>query len=336
MKPGSEISGELIESLVETHISWVILCHHYVYKIKKPVKLSFLDFSTLELRKKYCERELMLNKRLAPDMYLSVVAMREADHGAITLDGRGILLDYAVKMKRMNNELEMRQMLESKQVTANHIVALAQQIASFHQKIEIISNSVRSRDLSDDFLDILQIEGFAKEKMGKTAIGKLQRVIGQAKSFLGKYEDKILERSERGMIRDGHGDLHSGNIFLTDPPVIFDCIEFNDHFRRIDILNEVAFFCMDLEFYGETKLAVYFMREYTGMMQIEYGEFEKKLFLFYKFYRANVKTKVNAIKAMQEQGHHDRKDRSSLFEQYFSLMVDYGEELEFSLQAEDR
>ncbi|MCB0669942.1 MAG: phosphotransferase [Saprospiraceae bacterium] len=325
--PGYDIAGEKIEQVIETHISWVLLCRNFVYKVKKPVKLSFVDFSTLALRKKFCEREIDLNRRLAASMYLKVVSINRGADDPLVLAGDGEVIEYAVKMKRIDNDFEMRKMLKKGKVNEASLIDLAKQVAHFHASIEQIRGVATTEDLLGDFSDILQIQDFTIKRLGSEFGDKLEGLVKEATDFLEGNASAIANRSRSGMIRDCHGDLHSGNIFLTDPPIIFDCIEFNDHFRQIDILNEVAFFCMDLEFYQRQDLAKIFMNAYIDEMQIRFGAFEQRLFLFYKFYRANVKTKVNAIKSMQEQKRHDKKDRGSLFEDYFKLMVDYGNQL---------
>lgn len=325
--PGYELAGEKIEQVIETHISWVLLCPNFVYKIKKPVKLSFLDFSTLALRKRFCKHEIDLNRRLASSMYLKVVSINQGADHRLVCDGDGEVIEYAVKMKRIDNELEMRKMLIKNKANKASLIDLAKQVAHFHAGTEQITGVATAEDLLSDFSDILQIQDFTIKRLGSEFGDKLEVLVNEATVFLEDNSVAITNRSRSGMIRDCHGDLHSGNIFLTAPPIIFDCIEFNDHFRQIDILNEVAFFCMDLEFYQRQDLAKVFMKAYIDEMQIQFGAFEQRLFLFYKFYRANVKTKVNAIKSMQEQNGHDKKDRGSLFEEYFKLMVDYGNQL---------
>lgn len=316
---------EIMQELIETHISWVLLGKENVYKIKKPLKLSFLDFSTLEKRMKYCDRELELNKRLAPEMYLDVVPVTHSGE-VLSIAGPGEIIDYAVRMTKMDNRQEMRKLLVDSRVTRNDIKLLADQISDFHQTADVIFKDPSQEDLLADFNDIVQIEDFTHKMLGSKKAGLLQTMIEVSTHFIDQHIDAIQKRSRQGFVRDCHGDLHSGNIFLTNPPVIFDCIEFNDHFRHIDILNEVAFFCMDLEFYGAKGLSQYFMKEYVKNMQIDFGQFEQDLFSYYKFYRANVKTKVNAIKSMQESA-HDTKDRGSLFKQYFNLMEYYYKQL---------
>ena len=319
---GTFPGGQMCKELLETHISWVILCQDYAFKIKKPLKLSFLDFSTLDKRKKYCERELILNKRLAPGMYLDVKTIN-LNHQQYSIGGAGIITDYAVMMVRLNRDREMNKLLTEGHVDKSDIRKLALQLVEFHTSTEVIHNEVTPEALIEDFSDIEQILPFIENLEDIKASALLKEIIVFANLFIDKHRDLILERSRAGFVRDCHGDLHSGNIFILEKPVIFDCIEFNDQFRHIDILNELAFFCMDLEFYGRQDLSDYFVETYLQKMKVTLGENERKLFLFYKLYRANVKTKVNALKAMQSDSDHDTKDRLSLFRKYFSLMVSY-------------
>ncbi len=323
---GTFPGGQMCNDLLETHISWVILCQDYAFKIKKPLKLSFLDFSTLEKRKKYCERELILNKRLAPGMYLEVKTIN-LNHQQFSIGGEGIIADYTVMMVRLNRDREMNRLLTAGKVDKSDIRKIAMQLVEFHTSAEVIHDAVTPKSLIGDFSDIEQILPFIENVEDMKSSELLKDIIVFANLSIDKHQDLILERSEGGFVRDCHGDLHSGNIFILENPVIFDCIEFNDQFRHIDILNELAFFCMDLEFYGRKDLSDYFVKTYLQKMKVTFGENEKKLFLFYKLYRANVKTKVNALKAMQSDSAHDTKDRLSLFRKYFSLMVNYYNEL---------
>jgi aminoglycoside phosphotransferase family enzyme len=288
--------------------------------------LSFLDFSTLEKRKKYCERELILNKRLAPGVYLEVKTIN-LNHQQYSIGGEGIIVDYAVMMVRLNRDREMNRLLTEGKVDISDIRKLALQLLEFHTSTEVIHDEVTPEVLIDDFSDIEQILPFIENVEGIEAFTLLKEIVVFASLFINNNRDLILERSRAGFVRDCHGDLHSGNIFILENPVIFDCIEFNDQFRHIDILNELAFFCMDLEFYGRKDLSDYFVETYLQNMKLTLADNERKLFLFYKLYRANVKTKVNALKVMQSDSDHDTKDRLSLFRKYFSLMVGYYDEL---------
>jgi aminoglycoside phosphotransferase family enzyme len=227
----------------------------------------------------------------------------------------------------MDNRREMRKLLLENKVTDEDIRELAEQLASFHMKAKVIYHKVTPEDLLKDFEDIQQISDFVKKILNEKEAHLLGDIIKFAGRFIDQHRNLIVSRSASGFVRDCHGDLHSGNIFILQKPVIFDCIEFNEHFRHIDILNEVAFFCMDLEFYNRSDLSELFLEQYSARMNLPLNAEEKALFLFYKLYRANVKTKVNAIKAMQSTAPHDTKDRYSLFRKYFSLMKNYHRQL---------
>ncbi len=309
--------------LIETHISWVLLCREYVYKIKKPLKLSFLDFSSLEQRKLYCERELMLNQRLTKDMYLDVLSISQQGGSYTIGDDQENLVDYCLKMRRVDNDREMRMLLEKNLVNFSDMKMLAIQLSQFHRKAEVIKGAVSAGGLWGDFVDIRQVYSFMKKHLGQDSIERLDEMLRIVKTFIYNLEDRIKERDALGYIRDCHGDLHSGNIFLLKEPVIFDCIEFNDHFRQIDIINELAFLCMDLESFGRTDLSNYFLEEYISLHPVIQTEQDRDLLLFYKLYRSNVKVKVNAIKCMQTEDANVFDERILLLKKYFMLMMRY-------------
>ncbi len=283
-------------SLVETHISWVILCNKYAYKIKKPIKYDFLDFSTLSLRKRYCLRELELNQRLTKGIYLDVKAIRN-DGSSLGIDKlNGHVIDYCLRMKKMDGHLRMDRLLAREKVTKSQIKSLAKMLAAFHKTTEIIPFS-NYDNLVQNFVAIKSEIPFLKKYLEKTYIDMLENSLFQSQKYLAINEKFIKSRWLNGFVRDCHGDLHSRNIFLCDEPVVFDCIEFNDAFRYIDVLNEVAFFCMDLEKFKANKLGVHFMHHYLKETNWSFGEKERSLFNFFKAYRANVRTKVNSLRA---------------------------------------
>jgi aminoglycoside phosphotransferase family enzyme len=311
------------EKLIKTHISWVVLCRDYVYKIKKPVHLSFVDFSTLAKRKYFCEQELLLNQRLTKNMYLEVLPITST-HGIFHIgSGIGEVVDYALVMKRIDSTKEMRKLLRSGRVKESDIIKIARQLVDFHQNALVVKNRVKPEVLIEDFNDIEQIQLFVKEAIGESAVIKLSKVIDISTQFVGMQKGLIKQRDKKGFTRDCHGDLHSGNIFILDEPVIFDCIEFNEHLRQIDILNELAFFCMDLEFHGLLDFSKSFMEAYNKVFRVINNNDEEQLFLYYKLYRANVKVKINALKAQQAKDPVEINFRLGLFKKYFELLVTY-------------
>ena len=311
--------------LVETHISWVVLARDFVFKIKKPHHYSFLDFSTIGKRKYFCERELELNRRLATDMYLAVVPICEKS-GELSVEClSGEIIDYAVKMKRMDETRQMNLLLEKGIVTHDHLNQLSAQLAVFHKNADKAGSISDIQSMENDFADILNISDFIKINVGEKEAAIIRDAVVFSKSFLNAHLERIHERHKIGFTIDGHGDLYSQNIFLPKDasPVIFDCIEFSDHFRQLDVLNELAFFCMDLEYYGKAELAKYFLIKYNQENPCLLNQEDFNLFQYYKLYRANVRAKVGALKAMQMKNEQQLRKQLDFVNDYLSLMKKY-------------
>lgn len=307
---------------VETHISYVLLGRTQAYKMKKSIRYSFLDFSTLTKRKYFCEREVMLNNRLSKGVYLGVVPIRR-QAGRISIGGKeGKIIDYAVKMKRLQLAKQMHLMLEEKLVTKKHMKSLADMIRKFHEQTDVVHVPFRQDAFTTRFNDILSVSGFIKTSMGPEAEAVIHRAIRISDSFLRIHHGFFQERLQEGYIRDCHGDLHSRNIFLYARPIIFDCLEFNDDFRKMDVLDELAFFCMDLEAEGFYSLSKAFTAYYFAGRRSEFGKREHLLFTYYKCYRANVRAKVNALRAMNP-GVSVKKASLTDVKKYLDLMGTY-------------
>ena len=321
--------------LHETHISWLILTRDFVYKIKKPVTLSFLDFSTLPLRAYYCKKELYLNQRTEPEMYLDVIPVFERNN-AFSFRKDGEVVDYAVKMKRIPSHLQMDRMLRQKQVTKHHVRRLARKIAHFHADCPVIRNEKwdLAKDYWNDYQDLRNNVEAIAHILGKQLEDLLEKSCGLVHEFLIKYTDQIKYRKEKGFIRDVHGDLHSGNIFLSKAPILFDCIEFNDHFRQIDVLNDIGFLLMDLDAHGKTELGTYFLKNYLKHFKAIDTPFDLMLLDYFKSYRANVRAKVLVLKF--DPAHS--KDQRSMIQKiriYFELMEAYANQLKLPLPLMD-
>lgn len=285
-------------TLEETHISWVILSQKLAFKVKKPVKLSFLDFSTLSKRKRYCKTELCLNQRFS-DIYLIVLPIRCRKDVWRIGEGTGKVVDYAVVMRRMMPSKRMDKMLEKGKVSKTSVMALAKQVADFHAHAKVIYSSFDPEESRNTFNDLKNICTFVKENLG----AEFERIISDAMEwsdhFLKTKKSLFEQRIRLGFKRDLHGDLHSGNIFLYKKPVIFDCIEFNDDFRQIDVASEIAFLCMDLEAFGYQDLSIVFKDEYLARFPGIQTPQDQELFVYYKCMRANIRAKVHAISAGQ-------------------------------------
>ena len=226
-------------------------------------------------------------------------------------------------MKRLDNKRRMDVLLRERKVSPKNMEQLADQLAGFHAFTDSIEKGASIHSLWMDFADIIMVKDFLAEKFGTQVGEKIEEAVDFVKLFLKKYQARFIERQKEGFTIDGHGDLHSRNIFLLDEPVIFDCIEFNDHFRQVDVLSEIAFFCMDLDFYEQKELEAYFLKHYLIKYPCIFNEVDQLIFQYYKLYRANVRTKVNALKAMQTKDDKEREYRLNLTEDYFLLMREY-------------
>lgn len=292
-------NGDVLEGTVEeTHISWIILTKRFAFKIKKPVKLTFLDFSTKTKRRRFCKREVILNRRLSK-IYLDVVPIYNHANSWQIGGHNGVVKDYAVRMKRLSSDKKMDKMLERNQVKKDNILSLAKAVASFHKKADAVTNAFEISDADNLFKDILSVRKFVRGKLGKAYSAIITQAIRWSNNFLRTHYSRLQERIVNGFRRDLHGDLHSGNIFVYKTPVIFDCIEFNDSYRQIDVINEIAFFCMDLEANKKKSFSRLFLAEYRRHFSCFQTKEDERLFVYFKCYRANVRAKVKAISAQQ-------------------------------------
>jgi len=320
MKPEAydEEPGQI--ELIQTHISFVFLTRNFVYKVKKPVDLGFLDFTNLEKRRFFCQKELELNRRLCGDMYLEVVPINRSD--VIKIKGKGEAVEYAVKMKRMPEEKMMNKLLEEKKVNRKLIDRIARIVAEFHSKAE--TNRRISEFGSLAIIETNWKENFEQtgEFVGKTISTKNFKLIRErSDNFMKRNASLFEKRMAEGRVRDCHGDMHSGNIFVTDRIYIFDAIEFNERFRYSDIASDIAFLAMDLDLKERSDLSNFFVKRY-----VEYSGDQKltKLLPFYKCYRAYVRGKVTSFKLKDpNMGSHEKRAAMKEATAYFKLASTY-------------
>jgi uncharacterized protein len=283
--------------VVETHISWIFLTERYAYKIKKPLNLGFLDFSTLDKRKHFCFEELRLNKRLCPDIYISVVPVVKT-MTSVMVEGQGEIIDYAVKMVRFDRTMELDRMLTSGLLNARHIDILAALVADFHQRISpapvqtgfghpcnlikpVLANFTHTEPVASN-----RDEANRLASLKEWAITEHQRLYSL-----------FLKRQREGFIRQCHGDMHTGNMVLWNNLImIFDCIEFNENLSIIDVISDFCFLYMDLEHAGYPEFAWRLLNNYLKITG-DYGALP--LVRFYAVYRAMVRAKVTAIRYLQ-------------------------------------
>lgn len=289
--------GSANTAFIETHANWIILTGDFAYKIKRPVRFSFLDFSTPSLRKHHCEEEVRLNGRLT-DIYLGVEPVVKTASGfGIGLEGD--IVDYAVVMRRLDPQRQMHTLLEAGAVTPGQIQALGRLLADFHKAARIVYHDKTPESLLADFLDIHSVQQVLSKFFGPKTLQDLDKWTQLVRKVLSRLEQRIAERNALGFVRDGHGDLHCANIFLLDKPVVFDCIEFNEHFRINDVLNEMAFLSMDLDRYSRPGLRRLLMQTYQENFPCLLNDHDELLFRYYLFYRASVRLKVIALRAKE-------------------------------------
>lgn len=310
--------------LLQTHISFVFLTNSFVYKVKKAVNFGFLDFTTLEKRRLFCEKELELNKRLCRDMYLEVVPINRAN--SVKIKGAGETVEYAVKMKRMPQETMMSRLIEENKVGTALVDRIAKIIARFHAKAE--TNSQISTFGSLAIVGGNWQENFVQteEYINKTISASEFKLIRESvEAFMKNNAQLFKKRIIESRIRDCHGDIHSGNIFVADHIYIFDAIEFNERFRYCDIAADIAFLAMDLEFKERPALSAFFVEKYVAYS----GDRELLHFLpFYKCYRAYVRGKVVSFK-LKDPNVRSREKYAAKKEAkaYFKLAATYAKRL---------
>jgi aminoglycoside phosphotransferase family enzyme len=288
----------------QTHISAVFLAGPYAYKLKKPVNPGFLDFSTLEKRLHYCREEVRLNRRLAPQVYVEVVPVVRCGEG-VKLEGEGEVVDWAVKMQRLPEAATLQERLGRGEVDLKLVEALAGRIASFHQSAETNERTASFGRFATVARTIRDIFAQAAPQVGTTVSRAVYtRVKTLAEETLARLGSLIEGRASRGMTRDCHGDLHLDHVYFfpeQQPPadlVIIDCIEFNQRFRFIDPVADMAFPTMDLEFYGRRDLAKGFADAYFRTSGDEGG---RALLPLYTAYRATVRGMVEGLELAEKE-----------------------------------
>lgn len=315
---GKRVDGKL----EETHISWVIFAGKVAFKIKKPLKLSFVDASTVQKRHRLCQKEIVLNSRFS-NIYQGVIAIRRASSGYFFGGNKGRIVEYAVKMQRMAASKRLDKALQRGVVRREHMAVLARVVSSCHRRCPVVSTPFSLKGARSLFRDVLTVEKFVARHVAAGYTGVIRKSVRWSDRFLKRHETRLRERVAGGFIRDIHGDLHSGNIFLYREPVIFDCIEFNDAFRRIDVLYEVAFLCMDLEAFEKPGLSDAFFSSYAGSFKCIETQEDVAIFQYYKCLRANVRAKVHAISALQSGNGRDFQLHLAAVEKYLDLIRRY-------------
>ncbi len=279
--------------VIETHISLVFLTRKYVYKVKKPVDFGFLDFTSLDKRKYFCEQEVKLNRRLSPDIYLGVVEIT-FDRDRISFNGKGQVEEYAVQMKRIPEELLLDKLLAKGQVDREMMGALSERLARFYasaetnEHIKSFAKPERVKQDTDENFD--QTGKYVGVVISKPVYEEIQK---RTDEFFRTREALFHRRIVSDRIRDCHGDLRLEHIFWGKEIAIFDCVEFNQRFRYTDVAADMAFLAMDLDYHGREDLSEHLIQAYIEKS----GDQEVLSVLdFYKCYRAYVRGKVESFR----------------------------------------
>ena len=322
--------------LVQTHISFVFLTDNFVYKIKKPVNFGFLDFTTLEKRLHYCNCEVELNRRLSKETYIGVIPVTDDDN-VLKIAGDGKVVDYAVKMKRIPMDKLMIKLLRDGKLKKEMVEQVGEKIAKFHQIAEtsdeinkfgtlkmVKFNTDENFDGTEKYIDITITEE------------QFKKIKEYTNTFFQDHKELFDFRVKEKKIKDCHGDLHMEHICFTDPITIFDCIEFNDRFRYIDTISDIAFLAMDLDYHTEnsnfSKELINSYSRHSDEDIIDNRDISEvySLLQFYKVYRAYVRGKVISFRLDDKHISKEKKDTAiDAAKKYFNLAESYLEFAQF-------
>ena len=308
--------------LIQTHISYIFLTGEVVYKVKKPVNFGFLDFTTLEKRRHFCQEEIRLNKRFSPDVYLEAVPISRVGN-AFRLGDDAEVVEYAVKMRRINEDHMLYRLLKAGKVTSEDMERIGRHLARVYAAIPSDEKAQAFGAL--DVISINIVENFEQTRKyidGPITHGTFDAIESWSLSFMKKKRALFEQRVAQGYIKDCHGDLHLQHICLEGEKIyVFDCIEFNERFRFGDVASDVAFLAMDLDFNGYPELAKTFVHAYT---EASGDTTLTKVLVFYKVYRAYVRAKVTSF--MLDDLGLDERTREEVFiraKEYYALARAY-------------
>ena len=271
----------------ETHMSWVFLAGPHVYKLKKPVRFPYLDFSTLARREFACRAELRLNRRLAPDVYLGVVPLTKAE-GGLAIGGEGTPLDWLVKMKRLDERNMLDARIAGGRLSVPQLDALAQVLARFYRAAAPVALSPTAH-LIDFARNIAFNKRVLLDRRFDLPAGLIRRVDAAQRRFLARRGESIARRMRHRRIVDGHGDLRPEHICLDHEVRIIDCIEFNPRLRMVDPFDEIAFLALECERLGAKWAGDYLQRKMKRLLRDGPAD---ELFTFYRCHRATLRARL--------------------------------------------
>ena len=309
--------------IIITAVSVIFLTGDYAYKINKPLDLGFLDFSTLKKREEQCRKELIHNSLITPELYEGVVEITEDEENNIRIEGKGKVIEYALKMRQVDPDRTMNLLLEKDQINEEHITKLAQSIFDFHL-IAPVNEEIKSYGSIETIKfnwdeNFEQTEKYKPELITEEAFSLIKEKID---NFIENNKELFAQRIEKSQIKHCHGDFHSANVFIIgDEIYIFDAIVFNKRFPNCDVISEIAFMAMDLDFNGEHELSNLFIGHYRELNQ---DDDIPKLLNFYKCYRAYIRGKIACFTSEDVNLSEEKKaDTEEQAKMYFRLSKKY-------------
>jgi aminoglycoside phosphotransferase family enzyme len=315
MQPGSYPARPRNVEFIETHMAWVFLTPRRAWKLKKPVRRSFLDFSTIEARRRDCEAEVRLNRRLAPDTYLETVPLTAQPDGTLALRGAGQPVDWLVKMRRLPGERMLDRMIAQSTWQLEDLDALGVLLARFYARSPaepMTDDRYRQRlqtDIVENLRELLACHDLREQQ------ASIRREIGRQQEFVENQWSLPGQRVAEGRIIEAHGDLRPEHVALTDPPVIIDCLEFNRSFRILDPADELAYFAIECERLGAPQVGEATLLAYSRRS----GDAPPpELVAFHRSFRALLRAKI-AMWHLQDVPERDRSRWIRRTQDYIAL-----------------
>lgn len=289
-RPDSYTPRPLCVEALETHMSWVFLTDWHAWKLKKPMRREFLDFSTVDARRVNCEAEVRLNRRLAPEVYLAVVPLAVSTDGALVLGGPGRPVDWLVQMRRLPRERMLDAAIASAAVSGADLAAVVRVLAAFYRRARVVPMSPYEylRRLRSDIEacghELAALPGAWSGTDASTVAATLQRLVDE-------HEALLSSRVAEGRVLEGHGDLRPEHICLVEPPAVIDCLEFNESFRVLDVADELAFLALECERLGAAEFGIGLFADCTAALE---DRVPAVLLHFYAAGRALLRAKLAA------------------------------------------
>lgn len=317
LAPGGQVSRQ------ETHVSHIFLAGDRAYKLKKQVRFPYLDFSTLEARRRACETEVTINRRTAPAVYLGMVAVTDEGGGRLALGGAGDPVDWLVEMRRFPDGALFTHLADAGALNRKLMENLADGIQAFHAAAEIDrehGGAAGIRAIIDN-----NDASFRAAQGGLFNTDDVDALTAGSRLLQNSLADLLDARQGGGRVRHCHGDLHLGNICLFDgKPTLFDAIEFNDAFARIDVLYDLAFLLMDLDLRGHKRLASFVLNRYLDRAPVDGGDLDGLALLpLFLSMRAAVRAHVGASQAAAMADAAEGRRRAGRAREYFFHALEY-------------